>query len=189
MVLPVEEAASVNLPGSIRYPAYSVMPTEATRGGSIINPNYLSLESEARALMTELGADGLVDEGDSARFPIIYPENEPRRSWALLIQSRPVNAGLLLFARNQRGIGSPGSWDLSGADPVWVPAAAAPTGENDARPQIDMPCRDLASNERLEAGLMGLPQVRRLDMTAAPASAGFTEADRLMLRQIWDAVR
>ncbi len=57
MVMPAQEAATVNLPGTIQYPPYVVAPTLATRGGSILNPIYLSLESDAQALMTTLGGD------------------------------------------------------------------------------------------------------------------------------------
>ncbi|HLX46123.1 MAG TPA: hypothetical protein VKR43_21910 [Bryobacteraceae bacterium] len=56
MVIPTSEAATVNLPGAITYPAYTVAPTAATRGGSFINPNYLSLQADAEALMNLLAA-------------------------------------------------------------------------------------------------------------------------------------
>ena len=87
MVMPAQEAATVNLPGAIQYPAYVVAPTLATRGGSTLNAIYLSLESDARALMKELGGSNLQQE-DLPSFPATYPGDEPRRQWYFLVQGQ-----------------------------------------------------------------------------------------------------
>src|SRR6202040_4299883 len=80
IAMPAQEAATVNLPGAVQYPPYVVAPTLGTRGGSILNPIYLSLESDAQALMTELGGANLQQE-DLASFPASYPSDELRRPW------------------------------------------------------------------------------------------------------------
>jgi hypothetical protein len=189
MVMPAQEAAAVNLPGAIPYPPYSVAPTSATRGGSGLNPIYLSLESDAQTLMTELGGDTLHQE-DLPSFPATYPSDEPRRPWDFLVQGRPVNAGALLLARNAQGLGSPGHWDVSSPEPVWVPDPPGPTGADDARPPREMPIRDLLANEKLYTGLMGILGVTRTDLqqTADEASGKFTPDDRATLRMIYQAV-
>lgn len=186
LVLPSSEAASVNLPGSISYPPYVPAPTRATRGGAPVNPEYLSLEADVRSLAAAIGGSAIVDEGNSSVFPVIYPADEPRRMWAVMLGDRPWNAGLLTRTKNVKGVGAPGRWDLSSGEPDWIPAPDGPTGEDDTRPPREMPCRELLPNERLEAGPMGLPQVVRTDRKA---EIGFTSSDRQMLREIWESVR
>lgn len=185
LVLTAREAATVNLPGEVRYPPRLIPPTKASRGGGTINPIYLSLESEARELMAELGGSDLGDEGISTIFPVIYPPDEPRRLWYFMLGGRAVNAGALLYNRNKRGIGSPGRWDLSSGEPVWVPDPPGPIGLDDTRPPREMPVRDLLPNERLESGPMG-PRIVRTDFAQAAAaeSGQFTTADRSMLEAI-----
>jgi hypothetical protein len=189
MVMPAQEAATVNLSGAIQYPPYVVAPTLATRGGSLLNPIYLSLESEAQALMTQLGGSNLQQE-DLPSFPATYPADEPRRQWYFLVQGQPVNVGALLLTRNAQGVGAPGQWDLSTGQPVWVSAPPAPTGEDDTRPPRQMPVRDLLANEQLYTGLMGILGVVRTDLqnAADDASGEFTADDRAMLRMIYLAV-
>ena len=186
MVIPAAEAAMVNLPGAVTYPPYSVAPTQVTSGGSPVNPNYLSLEPDARALMATLGGTGLVQETGNAVFAIVYPASEPRRIWDFVVGGALVNAGSLLLAQNANGIGAPGHWDLSKGEPVWVPDPAPPTGENDTRPPRDMPVRDLLPNEKLQAGLMGVSVVRTdLLQQQAEQSGQFTADDRATLQQIY----
>jgi len=189
MVLPAQEAATVNLPGVIQYPPYVVPPTLATRGGSTLNAIYLSLESDAQALMTQLGGSGLQQE-ELPSYPASYPSDEPRRQWYFLAQGQPVNVGALLFTRNAQGVGTPGHWDVSSPQPVWVPDPPAPTGENDTRPPRAMPVRDLLPNEQLYTGMMGILGVVRTDLQKAAdeASGVFTPDDRAMLRMIYLAV-
>jgi hypothetical protein len=189
MVMPAQEAATINLPGAIRYPPYVVAPTLATRGGSTLNAIYLSLESDAQELMTQLGGTGLQQE-ELPSYPASYPSDEPRRQWYFLAQGQPVNVGALLFTRNAQGVGAPGHWDVSSPQPVWVPDLPAPTGEDDTRPPRSMPVRDLLPNEQLYTGMMGILGVVRTDLkeTADEASGVFTPDDRAMLRMIYLAV-
>lgn len=189
VVMPAQEAAAVNLPGAIQYPPYIVTPTRATRGGSTLNAIYLSLESDAQALMKELAGDTLQQE-DLPSFPTDYPSEEPRRSWSFLVQGQPVNVGALLLKRNAQGVGAPGHWDVSTPEPVWVPDPPGPTGADDARPPREIPIRDLLSNEKLYTALMGILGVVRTDLqkTADEASGKFTPGDRATLRMIYQAI-
>jgi len=189
MVLPAQEAATVNLPGAIRYPAYVVAPTLATRGGSVLNPLYLSLESDAETLMAALSGSNLQQE-DLPSFPATFPTDELRRQWYFLVQGQPVNAGALLLMRNAHGVGAPGRWDVSSPQPVWVPDSPGPTGEDDTRAPRPMPIRDLLPNEQLFRGMMGILGVVRTDLQKAAdeASGQFTQDDRALLRQIYLSV-
>ena len=189
MVIPAQEAATVNLPGAIAYAAYNVAPTGATRGGSLINPNYLSLESEARALMAAVGGTDVVEEGDMPVFPVVYPPDETRRMWAIIYRGRPVNVGNLLLNLNSKGVGAPGKWDFSSSEPVWVPAPLPPTGLDDTRPPREMPVRDLLPNEKFQMGLMGVSIIRTdLAQLQAQQDGQFTPDDRATLQQIYQIV-
>ena len=186
--MPVVEAASVNIPGVVVYARYVIAPTSATRGGSPINPAYLSLEADAQALMKDLSGTGLFDDGATATFPNVYPLDEPRRSWSFLWNGRAVNVGQLLVMRNANGVGAPGHWDVSSGSPVWVSDPPPPSGLDDQRPARPVPVRALLPNEQLEPGPMGFGvQVLRTDLqlAAAKASGAFTEEDRAMLTRIF----
>lgn len=190
MVLPATEAATVNLTGAITYPPYVIPPTQATRGGSGIDAEYLSLEADARAVMAETGGTSVVDGGNSTVFPVVYPASEPRRVWDVMFKGQPLNAGLLLLAKNAKGVGAPGRWNTSGSDAVWVPDPPAPTGLDDTRQPRDLPLRDLLPNEKLQTGLMGVGIVRTdLQQPAQQAAGEFTADDRATLQQIYQLVR
>ena len=183
-VLPAHEAATVNLTGAISYPAYVVPPTRATRGGSGINANYLSLDSEARGLMAEIGGDSVVDEGNSTVFPVVYPPDEPRHAWDIMFHGQPLNVGLLLLMKYAKGVGAPGRWNTQNNDAIWVPDPPPPTGFDDTRPPREMPVRDLLPTEKLQTGLMGVGVMR----TDLQSSDQFTAADRATLQQIYQIV-
>lgn len=186
MVMPAREAAAANLAGAVTYPPYVVPPTRATRGGSGINANYLSMDTDARLLMAEIGGTSIVDEGNSAVFPVVYPPDEPRRAWDILFRGQPLNVGLLLLMKFAKGVGAPGHWDTSSGDAIWVSDPPAPTGLDDTRPPRDMPLRDLLPNEKLQAGLMGVGVVRTdLQQSDAQAAGQFTADDRATLKQIY----
>lgn len=189
IVMPAVEAGSLNLPGAIQYPPYIVTPTRATRGGSGMNAIYLSLESDAQALMKELGGTNLQQE-DLPSFPATYPSEELRRPWFFLVQGQAVNAGALLLARNAHGVGAPGHWDVSAPEPVWTPDPPAPTGADDPRTPREMPVRDLLSNEKLYVGMLGILGVVRTDLqkTEDESNGKFTPDDRAVLRMIYQAV-
>lgn len=184
LFLDATEASTVNLPGIYTYPAYTVAPTRTTRGPLVrINPYYMSLESDARALMAEMGGSGLYDEGDITEDRAVYPADEPRRMWMFLIDGNPVSAGLLMQSRNARGVGSPGHWDPVWSRTLWVPDPDAPTGSSDTRDPVPQPLRNLLSNERIVTDAMGFGAViERGEEREEPA--GFTAADRALLLAI-----
>jgi hypothetical protein len=185
--MPASEAASVNIPGAVVYPPYVIASTDATRGGSPINPAYLSLEADAQSLMTALSGTGLFDDGATAVLPNVYQADEARRSWSFLWNGRTINVGELLVQQNAHGVGAPGHWDVSSGSPVWVADPLPPSGLDDTRPPRPVPVRALLPNEQLEPGPMGFGvQVLRTDLqlATAKASGAFTEDDRAMLTQI-----
>ena len=190
MVIPAAEAATVNLPGEYQYPPYLVPPSKATRTGALLNPLYLSLEADARAVMREVGGQDLKDQGVDDVFPTSYPPEEPRRVWVFQFKGSAINAGLALYDKNARGVGAPGHWDLSGSMPSWSAAPAGPTGLDDRRSGRDMPLRDVLANERLQAGLGQEVSVRRTDLDdSAQRQAGcFTAEDRAALLRILQIV-
>jgi hypothetical protein len=199
MTLAATDAASVNLPGAITYPQYVIQPTDATRGASGISANYLSLESDANALMPTFAGTSLVDQGITSVFPVVYPADEPRRMWAIVLPNgNQLNVGLLLMARNAGGIGSPGHWNTSadaspGGSPVWSADPPAPTGLDYTGPDRAMPLRALLPNEVIGVQLLGLlpaTVVMRTDLGQAQAEAAgqFTPADRQNLNAIYRIV-
>ena len=196
MVIPSAEAAAVNLPGAVRYPPYTAVPTKAVRTapGDLtpqpVNPDYLSTQAQARRLKVEVGATDVREEpAMSGGFGIAYPAEEGRRLWEVIFKGNGVNAGLLLKNRYTQGIGSPGRWDLSQAEPLWVPDPPAPTGTDDLRSLREVPVRDLLPNEALRATLMGVSVVRTdLLQESAKALGQFTTDDRAILLAIYRAV-
>lgn len=189
MVIAASEAATVHLTGAVTYPAYVIAPTQATSGGAVINPLYLSLQADAEALMNELGGAGLYDEGASGALPIVYPSTEARRVWDFTINGNVMNAGALIASMNANGVGYPGAWQKQNGAPVWVPDAAAPTGEDDTQAPRAMPVRNLLANEELQTGLMGVVVVRTdLQQQQDEAEGQFTPDDRATLQQIYQIV-
>jgi hypothetical protein len=196
MVIGTVEASTVNLPGAIEYPPYVVAPTDATRNAQPLNPNYLSFESDAEALMALFGGTQIVDEATTtAVFPTVYPPDEPRRLWDVIYKGMPLNVGLLLLMEYANGIGAAGSWDVSGTSPasggapIWVAAPPAPTGLSDTRPARAMPVRDLLANEEYQMGLMGVSIIRTdLQQQANQLAGEFTPDDRATLQQIYQIV-
>lgn len=193
MTLTLADAASVNLPGAIAYPQYAVQPTAATRGTSGMTANYFSLESEARALVPTFAGTGLVDQGITPVFPVVYPPNEPRRMWAIMLPNGDqLNVGLLMLERNASGIGSPGHWVTSpNGGPVWSADPPAPTGLDDTGLHRAMPVRTLLPNERIGMGTLGFGAVIvRTDLGQAQAEQDgkFTPGDRQKLQEIYRIV-
>jgi len=196
MVLPAVEAAAINLPGSLRYPSYVVPPTNAVRTGpgglapQPVNADYLSLHADALDIMFQIGGSGVSEEPAMVGgFAISYPADEPRRMWQVAFHDRQVNAGLLVKNRNANGVGSPGKWDLTHQEPVWVPDPVAATAPADGRTWRDVPVRDLLPNEALQATLMGIGVVRTDRRLESNKQTGqFTPEDRALLQAIHQAL-
>lgn len=186
MVLPASEAATVNLPGKVTYPLYVIAPTRAARAGvSGVWPVTLSLESEARALLAELGLSNaiLYDEGAGSAMPVDYGD-DPRRMWNFAHKGQSYSVGGLLASKHREGIGAPGRWVI-GETIEWIADPPAPTGLDDTRPPRELPVRDLLPNERIAQTLMGALIVRTDRQQAlAEATGQFTAADRAVLLDI-----
>lgn len=182
-VMPAREAASVNLPGAIPYPAYLIAPTKAARGGVTgIWPETLSLLTEAHALLQELGLENveLLDQGSGGALPVFYGD-EPRRQWFFSYKGMTYGIGELLASKHRNGVGAPGRW-VVGDTVEWIADPPAATGLNDTRTPREVPVRDLLPNERVSMTLMG-PTILRSDLQ--PEAPGqFTESDRQSLRNI-----
>ncbi len=189
MTMPAIEAATVNLPGAIAYPVYVIQPTNATRGGTPINPLLLSVAADASAMMTTLGGAQLVDQGVAPVYPVVYPQDEPRRMWGIVLSGGiQENVGALLQMRNSQGVGAPGHWDLNPRTLAWIPDPPAATGLHDPRPPSEMPVRDLLPNEVLQPGVMGFGvRVVRTDLQleTMKRNGAFLSDDRLMLSEIY----
>lgn len=165
--LPEEQAATVNIPPpAATYPLYVVAPTDATRAGSTVNPVYLSLESDAQALMAALGGSSL-SASEITGFPTTYPADELRRTYSFVLKGLTLNVGQLLSAENVAGVGAPGHWDASGAVPVWVSTPVAPVV--DTRTPVPMPVRDLHADETVVQIFGGIEIVQGAQPVAAAA--------------------
>ena len=196
LTLTLADASAVNLPGAVTYPQYVVQPTSAARGASGMSANYLSLAADANALLPAFGGTSIIDQGITPVFPVVYPADEPRRMWAIVMPNgNRLNVGLLLLECNAGGIGAPGHWDTSadgapGGYPVWVAAAPAPSGLDYTGPHCAMPVRALLPNEQVgmqNLGILASPVIMRLDLgqAAAELAGQFTPADRQILNEVY----
>lgn len=151
--LTVREAATPNLSGSFVYPKHMISPTSAVMVNpdgieEPLNPKFLCYKSEAEALAGELGVNVVAESGAFSDGPYTIDwRNENRRMWLIKIGGDYHGAALLLAAKHKYGVGAPGSWQLlDGGQPVWI-KGSEPTGEQDSRPEVPVPCRELAGNE------------------------------------------
>ena len=196
MRMPAAQAASVNIPGLIAYPAYIIVPTSAAINGQPINADVLSSYQDAVNLAASwaLGSSAVFDGGLAAGpFAILYPAMESRRQWMILFKGAAQNAGVCLAAMYARGIGHPGDWDLSGTEPVWGsapdPADGITSGIPQPGSQVPVPVRALLPNEQIITTLGGA-MIARTDMSSAATEAGgFGAADRATLLWIQQALK
>jgi hypothetical protein len=183
------EAGTPNLPGVVSYPKYVVAPTRAVLRSVIdgtetpLNPNYLCELEEARQVARELG----VDEGGVRQSDFGGPwrhvwNGETRRLWTVEWKGMRLQASVLLMMRHQQGVGAPGHWDVSGAEPVWIAEVQGDTGERDPRPEMPIPVRRPLANERLEQGLGGLWTVVRTDLSPPSHEELLARVDRRLAR-------
>jgi hypothetical protein len=184
-----------------------ILPTKTTRGtengvGVPTSAEYLSLPSDAQALMDELNALSpgcatdlydQIDDPNNAEEPIVYASDDPRRQLMFTFKGAKVYVGKLLEVKYKKGIGYPFHWDLSGAEPLPV-LATLDDGANDPRPSRPMPIRDMSSTEVLVVG--GPLATLELENSALPhinagpaqASGGFTDDDRMKLNVVYQSV-
>lgn len=171
-LLEVLDMRTPNLPGVYDYPDWVPAPTTAYVSGQIsshtspLSPGILSLASQADSMMRELGATRVEEVVLSAAYHFVYPLSEDRRVFNVVLQSgAKKNVGRLLGAKYDKGIGVPGEWQNTIANPVWL-SEDQPTGEWDSRPEVPIPCRPLFGNEELSigAGIVGMVVVKRRDL-------------------------
>lgn len=195
--MPATQAASVNIPGLVTYPPYVIQPTTATMGGQPFNADVLSDLQDAINLAASFGlGSSTVFDGDPTFGPFLvdYPATEPRRQWMILFKGAPVSVGILLSNMNAQGIGSPGAWDLTGPQPVWVPVPPPPDGITSGVPQpgttVSVPVRPLLPNEEIVSTLGGA-MIARTDMSSAATDtgSGFGPTDRATLLWIQQALQ
>lgn len=181
----VAEASTPNLPGAVSYPKYRVAPTLAVMRSTVdgseapLNPSYLCERSEALAMARDIGAgDDAVRETEFAGPWRVVWQGESRRLWTLAWRGGRLQASALLAQRHAQGIGAPGRWDLTGAEPVWISAAGGETGEMDPRPEVPVPVRRLLPQERLQQGLGGIWTVVREDLRPPTVEEMLQRIDR-----------
>lgn len=194
--MPATEAAAVNIPGLIIFPPYAILSTAATIDGQPINADVLSGYQDAVNLAASwnLGSSAVFD-GDAAigPFSVAYPASETRRQWMILFQGAAQNVGVSVATMYAKGMGHPGAWDLSGAEPIWIPTPDPPDGITSGVPQpgteVPVPVRALLPNEQIISTLGGA-MIARTDMSSASTdSGGFGAADRATLLWIQQALQ
>lgn len=161
MTVPPSEAKAPNLPGAYSYPKWAPAPTPAvlqnvvTRETWPVNPRLLAEFEEAVALAAELGLErsNVRENRFGGSFFGYVWNGETRRLWVIEYPRADVTVslqvGLLIELRNANGVGAPGRWEQSGAEPVWIPGVPGDAGENDPRPEVPVPCRGLRPDEKL----------------------------------------
>lgn len=129
--LPPSVASQPNLPGAYNYVAYVETPTDATVqcagiygvAATPINPDTLCLQSEAQAIAVAISpffpgkTVTVVDTSEIGIFYSVYPAEEPRRQWTILVNGVspsggyiPLYAKTLLLQTYASGVGAPGHW-------------------------------------------------------------------------------
>lgn len=169
--IPALEASTPNLPGQFSYPKFKVAPTMAVMRSVVdgseapLNPSYLCERSEAVQIARELGVEEIAVRETEFGGPWRVAWNgESRRLWTVSWRGERLQAAALLAQRHAAGIGAPGHWELSGAEPVWIPEVQGETGEMDPRPEMPIPVRRLQKNEKLQQGFGGIWSVVRDDL-------------------------
>jgi hypothetical protein len=152
-----KDAATVNLPGRGSYPPYVVKDTPAfipsIVGGADtrIDANLLCTEAEAEALAAELG--GTV-WGEGSVAGTVWG-TEMRREYVISVAGTNHIAASLIKRRNEAGVGVPGHWDLSGAEPQFMVDLPPDTSGKGEWP---VPLRDLLGNEQADPhSPLGIP--------------------------------
>jgi hypothetical protein len=191
------QAASVNLPGSETFPPYvepsagGISSTFFGQPSGSPNADYLSTPAQASALLAALGGSAVLQEAPNAGVAWLWPANETRRFFDVVVNGMSFNAGLLLkYEWYKNGVGAPGTWDLSQlamAGPVFNPTSYPDCSGVTA--SVPVPVRALLPNEQLTYAPFSGIQITRTDLASGAASAptsasGFTAADRALLNQI-----
>lgn len=198
-----DEAANVNLTGSLHYPKYIIKPSFVTQGGLRINDSFLSMKADAEALAKELmrQPSDVVEDAEGQPFPFIYPEDELRRVWYINYQpDLQLTAGSKIKEKNQWGVGAPTHWhfpESANQEPTAVRDIEVTGETGPTHPQMPVPQRELLANEAFATGADAFMSgvgfvVHRTDMGAAATGGtgnggGLTTAQDKMLTYIGKA--
>lgn len=190
MALSASDAASVNLPGVVPFPAYVIQPTVALRAGFPINPIDLSDLTDAQEIAKELGlgASTVFDATPTGPLGVVYG-TETRRMYDILTSKGPLSAGRMLADKLQYGLGRGGKWDMNAF--TWLPDALPPDGIHSGVsnvPAVPMPIRELLPTEQEQSTLMGTIIVRTDLVTPPNGGRGdISSADfaKLMASVMW----
>lgn len=165
------DAATVNLPGIFVYPRAAYPSTTSEIDGKPIAPSEIMTREEATALSSEIGGDAVVESESNAIW------RDERRYFQIRWRGKLVSAKILREAKNNSGLGSPGTWELSGSDPLWIPQPESDNGVF-AVAYSSVPCRPLAAHERIERdGLAGVWIVKDTRIVPPPVSVLSTPSD------------
>jgi hypothetical protein len=200
--LTLEEAAAVNIPGLITYPAYAIAPSDAVQEGTgaFLNPTYLSTFAQAVQLAIAWGVPAtfgipgatIVDMDPGGDQAYVYPATEARRWYGIVYNALPLTVGTELAQMNSQGVGYPGQWNLSApAGPTFEFTAALPDGISSgvapAGSAIPCPVRPLLPTEYFEQ-VLGGSEILNTNLIQPPSANGgtltvgdFTSADRATL--------
>jgi hypothetical protein len=169
-------AASVNLPGAYRYPAYQIAATDAivvimSADGSTVArlpvpAVQLATLEQATGLASTLG--GTLAEDASWFATSVQWGTEPRRLYNLVVNGKTYSAGVLLQQQNANGIGAPGSWVEDERGLHWVVSAQIAAPLDPGVQAIPVPCRMPDPDEEVFAGFGNLPIIRKV--ATAPAT-------------------
>lgn len=209
IVMTNKQASTPNLPGATTYPKYSVapaglyIPTSSDVGviqKSYVDPFSLSTFEQAQGLVLALQASGLsiensmVETNFGGPFAFQSDPGEMRRLWNVkVVGGSTLNVGLLLASKNAAGVGAPGHWEKNTnpmySDIRWISDVPTDVGEQDPRPEIPIPQRELYANEHVvSGGLMGQAVIERTDNAQAKA---LDDANQMAtrVRLIWEKVQ
>jgi hypothetical protein len=184
-------AASVNLPGAYRYPAYAVAPTDAmvvlvsSDGSTVarlpVPAVQLATLEQATAVASSVG--GTLAEDTSWFATSVQWGLETRRMYNIVVDGRTYNAGVLLQQQNANGIGAPGDWVDEASGLRWAPGKQITAPLDPAVQAVPVPCRTLDADEEIVAGFGNVPVIRKTAAASAAASIGdekLEEAIRLI---------
>lgn len=140
------DAMKPNIPPSAaNYPIYGIAPTTATSSGIPIDPEYLSTPANAAEINLHLG--GIVD---LVQRGVVYPADEQRREYQIVVGGVSYNVGQILKQQNALGVGHPGSWSLVNSVPTWTPTVDGPVISG---PEVPVACKALTATQSVVQGL------------------------------------
>jgi len=176
MTMTRELAASVNIPGAYRWPAYVPAPTDAVaefrdQNGKLVAavpvaPGDLTTAADAAAIAKEVGGTVQADASWAAAS-VKWPAGELRRLYLVQAGEYIYNAGQLLQMKYINGVGAAGKWLLDTAGLRWVPAAVVTAQIDPKVKPIPVPCRELAADEEFRQGFAGWTVEKKTPPAAA----------------------